>query len=144
MKTIECYGGEVKVRKLQKFFRMGFIIKSEKVLFDVLAKPLFIFNAYRERFYLGSIEFEASSLKSAKKKLDRWLLNNFPDEFEFNPPYENSYRFNMYNYKMRIHYVNKIIRDKGEKDHKFCPYCSHKNYSEARRCRECSFLFVRG
>ena len=58
METIECYGREVKVRKFQKFFRMGFIIKSEKVLFDELAKPLFIFNAYRESYYLGSVEFE--------------------------------------------------------------------------------------
>jgi len=87
---------------------MGFFIESEKILFDELAKPLLIFNVYRERFYLGSVEFEASSLKSAKKKLDKWLLNNFPNESEIKVLYENSYHFDKYNYEMRIHYVNKI------------------------------------
>ena len=144
METVECYGMEVKVRKFKKFFRMGFFIESEKVFFDELAKPLFLFNAYRERFYLGSVEFEVSSLKSAKRKLDMWLLNNFPDEFNFEAPYENSYHFNKHNYQMRIHYVNKIIRDNGEDEHIFCPSCSHKNHSEAKYCRECNFLFFRG
>lgn len=147
METVECYGMEVKVHKFKKFFRRGFFIEAEKVLFDELTKPLFIFNAYRERLYIGSVDFEASSLNSAKRKLDRWLLNNFPDEFDFNVPYENfekSYHFNKHNYIMRIHYVNKIIRENGEENHKYCPSCSHKNYSEAMRCRECSFPFVRG
>ncbi|HEC38613.1 hypothetical protein LCGC14_1011370 [marine sediment metagenome] len=144
METVECYGMEVKVHKFKEFFRMGFFIESEKLIFDDSKKPLFEFNAYRERFYLGSVEFKASSLRSAKKKLDRWLLNNFLDEFEFKAPYENSYRFNKDNFKMRIHYVNKIIRDSGEEMHKYCPLFSHKNHSEAKTCRECGFQFFRG
>ena len=144
METIEWDGGEVKVHKFRKFFRMGFFIESEKVMIDGLTKPLFLFNAYREKFYLGSVEFKASSLRSAKKKLDMWLLNNFPDEFKFEVPYQNSYNFNMHNYQMRICYINKIIRDNGEDEPIFCPSCSRKNHSEAKSCRECNFLFSRG
>lgn len=139
METIEYCGNRTKIHKYKKFFRMGFIIESERIKLEERVKPLFLFNVYTEDYYAGSVEFHGSTLKLAKKKLEKWLLKNFPDEFNFDPLYQRiGYKDNYY---IRIHYVNKIIRDNGEDLYKYCPSCGFKTYSQASHCKECNHVF---
>jgi len=115
MEATELFVEEENAQKFKGFFRMGFYVESEKIKNSSRSKPIYLFDVYREREYIGSVECEAKTLMLAKKELDKWLLNCIPvDDLNFAAPYINLYRYNMDNYKVRINYVNKIIRDREE------------------------------
>lgn len=109
------YGGEkVRIQRCKKFLRKGFYIEADKVLFEDMEKPLYIFSLYiDEDYYMGTAEFNASTLKSAIKKLDNWIIHNYPEMVESNILYQ--YDTDRYNdYKIKQSYIKRIIRDNPE------------------------------
>lgn len=136
-------GDEVKIQKYRSFFRGNFIIKAVRTSLIKNSKILFEFTIWEEDFYLGSIDFYASSFKKAKMKLDAWLGENFSMEKNKTPYYHNNLAAIKTNYIIRINYVNKIIRDNGEDLYKYCPICGTKIYAQASFCKECNYKFFR-
>ena len=106
---IDC-GEEVRIRKCKSFLRDGFYIKVIKIFNENGKKPLYMFSIYQDNdYFLGEVEFQASTLKLAIKKLDNWLIYNFPENNESNIPYkyEND-RFN--DYIVKEAYFDSVIK----------------------------------
>ena len=139
---IDC-GEELRIQKCKSFLRDGFYIKVIKIFNENGKKPLYMFSICQdEDFLLGEIEFKALSLKLAIKKLDNWLIYNFPKDRELDLPYQ--YDNDRFNYSIvKRGYIDSVIRECGDSIYKFCPKCGTKTHQERKFCKECEYIFFK-
>ncbi len=122
----------------KSFLRYGFRIIGKRTTSKIGGKYWFYFEIFNESTYYSNYDCQASTLKSAKKKLERYMLKN---DLILNHPkesYTHILEFNQDNYQVRKHYINNIIKKKGEERYKYCPKCCGKVHSDSSYCYHCN------
>ena len=122
----------------KSFLRYGFHIVGKRTTSKNNGKYWFNFEIFNEGTYYSNYECRTSTLKGAKKKLERYMLKN---DLIINHPkgsYIHPFDFNQDNFQVRKHYINNIIKKKGEERYKYCPECNGKVYSDSSYCYHCN------